>query len=159
MAAVICMASPLVIPVGPVPVSLSMLAVEIAGIVLGPFEGTLAVAVYILIGACGVPVFSGFTGGIQHLVGVTGGYFAGYLICAFVVGLGARRRKGKMIFPAVVLGTLLCYACGTVWFMICTGSTFQRALVGCVAPFVPGDVLKALAAVTAGKALQRRLRA
>ena len=73
MAALICIAGPLVIPIGPVPLSLATLAVYLAGAVTGKKRGTAAVALYLLIGLIGVPVFSGFSGGFQKLAGVTGG--------------------------------------------------------------------------------------
>ena len=87
MAALICVAGPLTVAVGPIPLSLCSFAVYLAGAVLGVKRGALAVALYLLIGAIGVPVFSGFSGGLQKLVGVTGGYLAGYLICAALTGL------------------------------------------------------------------------
>ena len=77
MAALICIAGPLTIAIGPVPLSLATFAVYLAGAVLGPKRGTAAVALYLVIGIVGVPVFSGFTGGFQQLAGVTGGSLIG----------------------------------------------------------------------------------
>ena len=88
MAALVCIAGPLTVPAGPIPLSLATFAVYLAGAVLGKKRGTLSVALYLLIGIIGVPVFSGFSGGFQKLAGVTGGYLAGYLPCAFLSGLG-----------------------------------------------------------------------
>ena len=79
MAAIICIAGPLTVAVGPIPLSLATFAIYLAGAVLGPKRGTAAVALYLLIGMIGVPVFSGFTGGFQKLAGVTGWYLIGYL--------------------------------------------------------------------------------
>ena len=97
MAALICIAGPLVIPAGPIPLSLATLAVYLAGAALGKKWGTIAAGLYLLIGIAGVPVFSGFSGGFQKLAGVTGGYLAGYLPCAFLSGLGAElaEKSGK----------------------------------------------------------------
>ena len=96
-------------------------------------------------------MFSGFSGGFQKLAGVTGGYLAGYLPCAFFAGLGAERaeREGrKWILPAMmVLGTAVLYTVGTAWFMIQTGNGLGAALGLCVLPFLPGDAAK-IAAVT-----------
>ena len=77
MAALICVAGPLTIPAGPIPLSLATFAVYLAGSVLGRKKGTIAVGLYLLIGIIGVPVFSGFSGGFQKLAGVTGGYLVG----------------------------------------------------------------------------------
>ena len=91
-------------------------------------------------------MFSGFSGGFQKLAGVTGGYLAGYLPCAFFAGLGAERaeREGrKWILPAMmVLGTAVLYTVGTAWFMIQTGNGLGAALGLCVLPFLPGDAVK-----------------
>ena len=110
MAALLCVAGPLSLPVGPVPLSLATFAVYLAGAVLGWKRGTAAVALYLLIGLCGLPVFSGFSGGFQKLAGVTGGYLVGYLFCALITGLGSgdpETRHGK---PAWVLPA--CMAAG-----------------------------------------------
>ena len=74
MAAVLCVLAPWKIPVGPIPITLASFGVYLAAGVLGPLEGTVAVVIYVLLGAVGVPVFSGFTGGAGCLLGVTGGY-------------------------------------------------------------------------------------
>lgn len=149
-AALICITGPLVVPIGPIPLSLATLAVYLAGAITGKQKGTLAVALYLLIGIAGVPVFSGFSGGFQKLAGVTGGYLVGYLPCAFLAGLGAERaeKKGrKWILPAMmVLGTAVLYALGTAWFMIQSGNSLSTSMSLCVLPFLPGDALKIAAA-------------
>ena len=151
MAALICIAGPLTIAAGPVPLSLATFAVMLAGAVLGKKWGTAAAGLYLLIGIIGIPVFSGFSGGFQKLAGVTGGYLAGYLPCAFFAGLGAERaeREGrKWMLPAMmVLGTAVLYTVGTAWFMIQTKNGLGTALGLCVLPFLPGDAAK-IAAVT-----------
>ena len=149
-AALICITGPLVVPIGPVPLSLATLAVYLAGAITGKKRGTLAVALYLLIGIAGVPVFSGFSGGFQKLAGVTGGYLAGYLPCAFLAGLGAERAEKesrKWILPAMmVLGTAVLYILGTAWFMIQSGNSLGTSLGLCELPFLPGDALKIAAA-------------
>ena len=74
------------LPFTPIPVNLGTLAVTLAGALLGCRYGTFSVLVYILLGAAGVPVFAGFTGGLGHIAGPTGGYIIGYLTSAFVCG-------------------------------------------------------------------------
>ena len=151
MAALICVAGPLTLPVGPIPLSLCSFAVYLAGAVLGARRGALAVALYLLIGSIGVPVFSGFSGGVQKLVGVTGGYFVGYAACAFLTGLGAPARtpgaKVTWRLPAMMIaGTAALYAVGTAWFMLQTKNPLGAALGMCVVPFLPGDAVKIVAA-------------
>ncbi len=151
MAALVCIAGPLTIPAGPIPLSLATFAVYLAGAVLGKKRGTIAVALYLLIGIIGVPVFSGFSGGFQKLAGVTGGYLVGYLPCAFLSGLGAERaeEEGRIwILPMIMAaGTAVLYTIGTAWFMIQSGNALGTALSLCVVPFLPGDAVKIAAAV------------
>ena len=151
MAALICVAGPLVVPIGPIPLSLASFAVYLAGAVLGSRRGTLAVALYLLIGLIGIPVFSGFSGGFQKLAGVTGGYLVGYLPCAFLSGLGGERaeeRHRRWILPLMmVLGTAVLYLIGTAWFMFVyarqSGAIgLGTALAWCVIPYLIPDAIK-----------------
>ena len=158
-AALLCIAGPFTIAIGPVPLSLATFAVYLAGAVLGWKRGTAAVVVYLLIGMTGVPVFSGFTGGFQKLAGVTGGYLVGYVICALVTGLGAgapRQIRPAWILPAcMVAGTAALYLLGTAWFMAQTGKALGAALSLCVIPFLPGDAVKIIAAVLISRPVRK----
>ena len=161
MAALICIAGPLTIAAGPVPLSLASFAIYMAGAVLGPKRGTLAAALYLVIGIIGVPVFSGFTGGFQKLAGVTGGYLIGYLPCAFLTGLGAEKdgpRKKQVLAAMMTAGTAVLYLLGTVWFVLQTGNTLTGALTLCVLPFLPGDAVKIIAAVLLAEPVRRAVR-
>ena len=163
LAALICVAGPLSVPVGPIPISLATFAVYLAGAVLGWKRGTAAVAIYLLIGLVGVPVFSGFSGGLQKLAGVTGGYLVGYLPCALITGLGA----GDLRRPAperrwqlplcMVLGTAALYAIGTAWFMLQTKNGLAASMGMCVLPFLPGDAVKIVAATLISAPVRRAL--
>ena len=149
MAALICVAGPLTIPAGPIPLSLATFAVYLAGSVLGRKKGTIAVGLYLLIGIIGVPVFSGFSGGFQKLAGVTGGYLIGYLPCAYMSGEGSEKREqiGWWYHPLMMIaGTALLYLVGTVNFMLHTGNGLGAALALCVVPFLIGDAVKIAAA-------------
>lgn len=150
MAALICVAGPLSISVGPIPLSLASFAVYLAGAVLGSKRGTLAVALYLLIGMVGVPVFSAFSGGFQKIAGVTGGYLVGYLPCAWLTGLGAKPgaepKLGWKLPVCMVLGTAALYVIGTAWFMLQTKNTLAASLGMCVVPFLAGDAVKIVAA-------------
>lgn len=162
MAALICVAGPLSIFIGPIPLTLSNFAVYLAAAVLGSRRGTLAVALYLLIGLIGMPVFSGFTGGLQKLVGVTGGYLIGYLPGAWIGGLavkpGQTRPDKKWLLPlCLALGTLVIYILGTVWFVLQTGNTVLSALSLCVVPFLPGDAIKIVAATLLAWPIRRAI--
>lgn len=151
MAALLCVLAPNVIPLAPIPLSLATFAVYLAAAVLGAKRGTAVVALYLLIGLIGVPVFSGYTGGFQKLFGPTGGYLIGYLLCAWITGLGVKPGETasmrKWPLPVMMaLGTIALYALGTVWFLIQSGNALWPSLTMCVLPFLPGDAAKIAAA-------------
>ena len=158
-AALLCVLAPLAIPAGPVPFTLATLAVYLCAAVTGMRRGTLSVLLYILIGAVGVPVFSGFAGGVQKLIGLTGGYLAGYVLCALAAGfLIDRFPHTWWVYPlAMMLGTVLLYLLGTVWFLIVGKGTLWAALVACVFPFIPFDILNIALATAVGYPVRHRL--
>ena len=158
-AAVICVLGPLSlpIPISPVPVTFAILAVFLASYVLGMKRGTLCVLVYLLIGMAGLPVFSGFSGGLGKLAGPTGGYLVGYIFIALCTGWFADRSNGKPVFAFIgmVIGTAICYALGTAWLAISLDMTFVQALAIGVAPYVLLDVLKMALAAALGLKLRQ----
>ena len=152
MAALICVAGPLSVSIGPIPLTLATFAVYLAAAVLGSKHGTLAVALYLLIGLVGLPVFSGFSGGFQKRGGVTGGYLIGYLPGSWIGGMGVKPGQAapgsRWRLPLfLALGTLAIYVLGTAWFVIQTGNGLVAALSLCVLPFLPGDAIKIGAAI------------
>lgn len=142
-----------------VPFTLQTFGVFAAVGVLGGKRGTFSVLVYILLGAVGVPVFSGFNGGIGILAGKTGGYIIGFLCSALVMwGMeAALGRKPLIRIVSMVIGLAVCYAFGTAWFMLIyareTGAVGVGAVLGwCVIPFIIPDLIKiALAFGLSGK--------
>ena len=159
-ASIICVLGPLTVQAGPVPLSLATFGVYLSGAILGKKRGTAAVALYLLIGMAGIPVFSGFGAGFQKLAGVTGGYLVGYLPCAFLTGLGAlRQEKHFAVLPAMMTaGTAVLYLIGTLWFMAQTGNGLGSALSLCVVPFLPGDAMKIAAASLISVPVKKTLR-
>lgn len=160
VAALICVASPFSISMpGLVPISLGTFAIYLGSAFLGGKRSTVAVVVFILIGAVGLPVFTGFTGGLGKLLGVTGGYIIGYIPLAFITGIFSEKFSNKILFMPVgmVLGTITLYAFGTAWFMIATGSGLGAALMSCVVPFLIGDGIKMALATAIAKPLHARL--
>ena len=137
-----------------VPFTLQTFAVFAALCTLGGKRGTLAILLYILLGAVGLPVFAGFRGSIGVLLGATGGYIAGFLLSGLVYWLMTRCfGSGKIIMLlSVFLGLIVCYAFGTLWYTLVyaggrSGIGFAAALVKCVVPFVIPDIVKLLLAV------------
>lgn len=142
-AALIVVLAPISIPMpGEVPVSLATLAVMLFASLTDRREGTMAVLIYLLLGAVGIPVFAGYQAGFQVLFGPTGGYLIGYLPLAYLTGAFAETRKVGKNVAGMILGTLACYGLGTIWFMQVTKTGFLSALTICVLPFLPGDALK-----------------
>ena len=163
-AGILCVFSVMTIPIGPVPISMGLFGIMLAAGILGLKRGTIAVAVFILIGAVGVPVFTGFRGGLAPLVGPTGGYIWGYVPMTALIGvLTLKQPKNKWYamlryFLAFLAGVALCYAMGTVQFMIVQDTDFKSALGICVLPFIPFDIAKALAASYISYAVRRALK-
>lgn len=147
---------------GEVPFTLQTMGVFLAIGLLGGKRGTLAVLVYILMGVIGLPVFSGFSGGIGKLVGVTGGYIVGFLASALVMwAMEALLGKKKWVLAlSMVIGLLVCYAFGTAWFMVLytssKGAITLGAVLGmCVIPYIIPDVIKIAVALLLTNILKR----
>ena len=144
------------IPIGPVPIVLQNMFVYLAGLLLGSRWGLASVGVYLLAGACGLPVFAGGLGGIGRIVGPTGGYLIGYLPTVFLIGKISNRANPRAIFDvlAMICGSVALYACGITWLKIVTGMTIAKALAVGMVPFLIGDALKIAAAVGIAKSLR-----
>ena len=144
-----------------VPFTMQTFGVFLSVGLLGGRRGTAAVLVYLLLGAAGLPVFSGFTGGLGHMFGATGGYIIGFLFSALVMWL-IERLRGKSVRTLVlsmIAGLITCYAFGTAWFMTVyardSGSIgLITALSWCVLPYVIPDAAK----ITLAAFLTRRIR-
>jgi biotin transport system substrate-specific component len=157
MAAVTAVAAQIAIPLFPVPFTLQVLAVILSGLLLGPRYGALAQAVYVLVGAVGVPVFAEFSGGLGRILGPTGGYLVSYPIAAAVSGLAAPAVASAARRRALWIGSLwgcaglvVIYAFGVTWLAAVTKLPFVAALAQGVLIFVPFDLIKvALAALAA----------
>ena len=158
MAAVTCVLAPMAIPIGPVPISFTNLAIYLSLYLLGWKRGTVSYLVYVLIGAVGVPVFSGFTGGLGKLAGATGGYIVGFIPMAVIAGLVIDRYRNRGLqLAGMIVGTAVCYAFGTAWFILQMGCTLPYALTVCVLPFIPFDAAKVALASVLGSILRRAL--
>lgn len=149
------------IPLPPVPVNLALIGVHLCGCLLGARTAAGAMSAYVLLGAAGLPVFAGFSGGPGALFGPTGGFIIGYILAVICEGLLMRRLPftPRSLSLAALLGTAVCYGCGLAWFMITTGSALPSALSVCVLPFLPGDAIKIWVAVKLCLRLQKPLHA
>lgn len=155
-AALTAVCAQVTIPIGTIPVTLSLLPVLLCAALLGKWYSSLAMVVYLLLGLFGAPVFSGMTGGAAKLFGVTGGYILGYIPCVFLTGWIMEKWGTSFVKTclAMAVGVLVCYAFGTAWFMVISGKGLMESLGLCVLPFLPFDAVKILIA----SALYVRLR-
>ena len=171
MAAVICVLAPLSIPIGPVAITGGTLAIYLTAYLLGGVWGTVSTLVYLLVGMAGLPVFSGYMGGVGRLAGPTGGYLVGYLPMALLAGAAgqwsARRFNGQgrigtvlalaAQFAGMAAATAVLYAFGTAWYCVQAGVDLQKALAACVFPFIPFDLAKMALALAVGTPVRHRL--
>jgi biotin transport system substrate-specific component len=150
MAAVMCVVGPISIPlpVTAVPITFMFFILYLAVYLLGVKAGVMSYVIYLLLGFVGLPVFSGFTGGVSKLAGPTGGYIIGSILLILICGVFAERFKGQVRFyiAGMALGLAAAYALGTAWLAWQGNLSFGAALFAGVIPFLPGDAIKITAA-------------
>ena len=161
--AVICILAPFAIPipVSPVPISLTNLVIYIAVFILSWNDALFSYIIYLLLGIAGLPVFSGFTGGLEKLAGPTGGYLIGFIFMTIIAGIGTNKFGGKKL-PAVlgmVLGLAVAYIFGTAWLAYQMHISFMAGLSVGVLPYLAGDAVKIIIAMIVGPILRSRLSA
>ncbi len=156
MAAVLCVTSQWAIQMGDVPMTLQTFFIALCGALLGPLWGAAAALVYLLIGAVGVPVFSGFQAGIGWLVGPTGGFLWAFPIMALLCALRGKAPAWQQIGCALA-GLVILYVMGTAQFMLVTGRGLLESLLLAVLRFVVKDVVCVVLGVLLGRIIKRRL--
>lgn len=162
MCAAICILSPIAIPMPlGVPLTLQTFIIAIAGIMLGGRQGMVATALYLLVGAIGIPVFSNFTGGYQCLIGPTGGFLLSFPLMAYIIGKGAEyMKRSPAILPlALILGNLVNMFFGTLFYCLLTKTPASAGIAACVLPFLPAAVIKIILTWMLGPGIKRRVSA
>ena len=144
------------IPIGPVPIVLQNLFVYLMGLLLGLRWGLAGIGAYLLAGVLGLPVFSAGRGGLGHLIGPTGGYLIGFVPAVAIIGFITEKTNGKFTFGilALILATAIIYVCGVSWLSIVTSMTFSKALMLGMVPFLPGDLVKIIAALVIARKIR-----
>ncbi|MCR5293565.1 MAG: biotin transporter BioY [Lachnospiraceae bacterium] len=161
-AVIIAICAWITIPLGAVPFTLQTFGFFMVTLVLGWKNGLYAILLYLLMGAVGLPVFSGMKGGIGVLFGTTGGYLMAAAAIPLLYG-GMTRLFGKKLWArgaGLLLGDLLVFIFGTIWFMIAYGAkngavSLSDALAWCVLPFIIPDLIKLAAALAAGPRIEK----
>jgi biotin transport system substrate-specific component len=168
--AIIAVVSQLSVPMpAGVPMTLQTFIVPMAAVVIGTRNGTLSTMLYILLGAVGLPVFAGMRGGIDALLGPTGGFIFSFPFMALITGVGytlAIKISGKINKKAAfygvflvgqLLGVVFNYLIGMLWFSKVTGNSMAGAFVACVAPFIVTSVIKMMMVTVLGPVLKKRM--
>jgi len=153
-AAIICAGSIISIPIGPVPIVLQNAFAVMAGLLLGPLQGAETVALFLVVGLLGLPVFSGGRSGFVVLEGPTGGYLAGYFLAAILAGWILKQMAPdpkKQSLAAIICATVAGFACiyipGIIVLKLKLDLTFTDALLKGILPFLVGDLIKIIALV------------
>lgn len=147
------------VPLGPVPFVLSDFFVLLAGLLLGPVRGPLAVVLYLLLGAVGLPVYAGGSGGMEHLFGPTGGFLFGFVAAAFIAGAVSHHRPFHLLrdFAGTVSGQATFFLFGMVWLKFATGMDWTTTLEKGFLPFLFPILVKFLSAALIAHFLRKRL--
>ena len=146
-------------PLG-VPMTMQTFAITLAAIILGAKLSTISTLIYILLGAIGLPVLAGFSGGISKFVGPTGGFLISFPIMAFIIGYAVDHRsafKGAFVI-GLIAGTVVNYIVGIAMFCILTQSSVAVGFTACVLPFIPTAIIKAILASLIGFPIRKRLK-
>ena len=158
--ALMCLCAWTGLPFGESPITLQTFALFLTLELLGGKYGSLVCLIYLLLGGMGLPVFSGFRGGLGMLLGTTGGYLWGFLLCALLYWLLTGLLGRRFRIPACLGGLLGCYTLGTAWFhwvYLSAGNPvgIGFVLLRCVVPFILPDLLKLFLALALAKKLKR----
>jgi len=164
--AIIALCAWITVPIPGIPFTMQVFGVFVSLAVLGAKKGLISIAVYILLGAAGVPVFAGFKGGIGVLLGSTGGYIAGFIISAAVYAVLCRFIKNDTrtaMFLKMAFSQIFCYLFGSVWYLVFytknTGPIgFFSILMACVIPYIVPDLVKIALAVFLGGEVRKRVK-
>ena len=159
LAAILSISSPFSIYLGAIPFTFATFIIYIIGGITKRFNGFISIVLYIMIGLIGVPVFSGFRGGLYVILGPTGGFIVGYIPMVLIISLITSIDKNKIYwyFIAMFLGTIVCYLFGTLWYVFITNANIVMAFKICVLPFILFDTLKIIFAVIISYSLNKKI--
>lgn len=161
MTAVICVLGPVSfpLPISPVPISLGVLGVLLSTYLLGMKWGTVSCTIYLLIGLVGLPVFTGYSGGVGKVLGPTGGYMIGYIFLSLIAGFFIYKWPAKwwMHLAGMVLGAAVMYLFGTLWLGYLMKCSFLEALWLGTIPYIPAELVKIAITLGLGGLIRKRL--
>ncbi|MBE5935912.1 MAG: biotin transporter BioY [Lachnospiraceae bacterium] len=156
--AIMCIIAPISIPIGEIPITFTSLILFIFIYVVGWKTTLISYIIYVLIGLVGVPVFSGYVGGVSRILGPTGGYIIGMIPLIIISGIVINNSKNKVVnILGLIIGTIVCYLFGMIWFSFIMNIRFIMAFNICIVIFIPGDVIKIIMAIIIGPRVKRRM--
>ncbi len=164
-ACLISVFSPITIPIGPIPFTLSIFAIFFTSLMLNTKTGIFAITAFILCGLVGLPVFSGMRGGLNMLLSPTGGFILSYISIPIIMSFREILSKKIHFIPYCIITASLsflalctCYFLGTLWFAAITKNPLPYCLAVCVTPFIGFDLLKIIIAIFLENLLKKRLK-
>lgn len=140
------------------PLTLQTFGVCLCGYFLGVKKALCPVAVYLVAGICGIPVFAGFSGGIGHLLGASGGFLIGFLPLAALCGAGSKSRTSVTAICLGIAGLVICHISGIFWFCTITQADFSSAFVTASAVYIPKDIVSVFGAYFFSKLLGKYIK-
>jgi len=160
IAAILCILSPFSLPVfGIIPITLATLVIYLTVSVFELKISVLSVCLYVLIGIIGLPVFSGFRGGVGAILSPTGGFILGYIPMTVISSLLLKINRVSYLWNIItmIISTLVLYSIGTLWFILLTDSSIKTAITVCILPFIIGDIIKILLSTVLTKIVKKRI--
>ncbi|WP_027634005.1 biotin transporter BioY [Clostridium hydrogeniformans] len=145
------------LPFTSVPITLQVFGVVLIGTILGRKLGFLSLIIYLLLGAIGIPVFSGMSSGLGAIVGPTGGYLIGFPIMCYLIGFGVEKKNNILFFVLAFIGVLIDYAFGVIQLSYISNLSLSTALVYGFYPFIAKDIVMVFLAAFLGLQIRKRL--
>ena len=160
--ALICILGPIIIPLpfSPIPVSFTQIAIYISIYVIGYKLATYSTIIYILMGLIGLPVFSGYTGGLHIIIGPTGGYLVGFIFLTFFTGFFIDKYSNNIYLTILgyIIGNLFNYTIGSIWLTYSSNISIKSAIFIGVIPYIIADIIKVIVSIFIGTCLKKSLK-
>lgn len=160
LAGLLCVLAPIALPLpGLVPISFTSCMIYIIAYVVNRYQATLCVCFYVTLGIFGIPVFSGYTGGIAKLIGPTGGFILCYILSAWLCStILYHFKKRRIIYIiAMTICTICSYVIGATWYVFVTQTSVINAIVACIVPFIIPDTAKIIIAIIIAPAIKKQI--
>ena len=153
--AILAIISQIALPIGPVPITLQVLALSLTGYYLGVKKSTVVIVTYLLLGIVGVPVFSSFQGGIQALLSYTGGFILGFVPLVIFCATCHERKIG---IPIGIVGLLICHTIGILWYSYLSSQSVLNSFLVASLPYLIKDVILVIVGYYLARLIKKRIK-